>query len=635
MIPPAQFFAPKEEILMKYFSLFVLVLILAACGSEAYMQQTVIGGFCETASECACPNGYESSCEDNTCLCLKTETIETGCQVDEDCECGADPMIYEPVCQETGICYCKEVNKECYLLTRGEFIYRLMRELIDLESYVPPTAPTYPDVPSDHEFYAAIEAAVELEIIDGFPDGLFRPDDSLNRAEGTKAVIMAINGLESYTPPTTPTYLDVEVDAWFYDYVEAATQLELTKGYVHQDGTPTGYFGPADVASSCFMDAMMLAAKLPSLFVSIVVDMISDTNLIAIEGFSQHLSAHYRVFGTSANKPLNYLRIINQPDGEDTAAKPTLALEQVWLSCAPPLSGPYFFFSSQMDSSGVAEFNNLGCYDETGLGLKIYITYNVEYLFTVGEILSGQVFRLVIDDERFLGTQEDVPVRTVRKTKLEFANVPGSTMLVNGERTLFSFQVSAHSNGSAGLARISFEVDKHDNDGGGEFALNYFKFYRGSTLIADAMIYDTNGNDITGSQILAGSRVIVSFNSEETIAPATTQAYSFKATAMGVEADDAVTTYLFAGDDVGPITGMTSEGTPNTARLISSIGTVGLFSSITQFQAGNPIPNVNTIWSDRSADAHVYSLADSGSSYDWTNGYGFGLWVLSATTLSN
>ena len=88
MIPPVQFLAPKEEILMKCFSLFALVFILAACGGEAYVEQTVIGGFCETITDCTCPDGYESSCEDEQCLCFKTEIVESGCQVDEDCECG-------------------------------------------------------------------------------------------------------------------------------------------------------------------------------------------------------------------------------------------------------------------------------------------------------------------------------------------------------------------------------------------------------------------------------------------------------------------------------------------------------------------------------------------------------------------
>lgn len=556
---------------------------------------------CTDASDCDCPDGYTASCVTDQCLCLTAEE-----------------------------------SQECYPLTRGEFVDQLVRKLINLDEYVPPETPSYPDVPADNPYYAAIEAATELGIIQAYPNGYFEPENQLNRAEGTKIVIVGINGLDNYVVPATPTYLDVAPGDWYFDHVEAATQLDLTHGYVNQDGSPTGYFGPGDLASSCFMDAMMAHAKFPQISadeITITIGEINYTNMIAVEGEADISSVKYRVFYTSADHPLNDLTVINQPDGEQTASLPTLGIEWVFVSCTPPSGFGNWSYVVTPLVDGVAQFSNLNCYDETGNGLEVDVGYDVAHISLVGDILSGQVFRLVLDDDRLAESQAEVPMGTVRRTRLYFANAPMNSTLYNGENTLYKVEARAHVNGFGSLARLVFETGPVDADSGDELRLNYFRLYRGSTLV-NTSIFDGNLNDLTGSSFLTGPEIVVSFLNEETIAPGTTQTYTLKAMVSGVEQNDWVATALTPLDDDLPVTGKTGDTTPNTAKIVSSIDSVGLFINTTYFQAYIPSDR-NVIWSDWSASSHAYGIADGTSSYDWTNGYRLGVGDLMAVTLTN
>ncbi len=621
---------------MRRIYLACVLIILAACGGRTKLGQPAIftGDSCEEAADCTCPTDYEASCDSNQCLCLKTETtevpVEVGCEADTDCNCSEG---YEALCQEGGQCYCNDLSQECYPLVRGEFTHQFMSKLIDLEKYVP-KGQTFPDVPSNHEYYVAIEAAAEYGFVN--TDVEFRPEDTLNRAEGSKFVIVGINGLEGFTPPAMETYFDVMLDTWFFDYVEAATKLELTKGYVNQDGSPTGYFGPGDTASSCFMDAMMAHAEFPELQsgFSIAIETINHSNRIAIAGQTEMLSVRYLVHGTSVSNPLNKLKFINEPNGEGTGPQPTQAIAQVWVSCPPPSgSGNSTFFAGQLDSNGVVQFTGLNCYDETGNGLEVSINYDVSTFAMIGEGLSGQLFRLVLDDLQLMESQANVPVNTVRKTKVQFNNVSINPTLGNGERILIGIAVTAHSAGSAGFARLVYEISPLDSNANGSLKLTNLKMYRGSTLIVNAKIFDANGNDLTGGASPTTSKIIVSFISEEVVSAGSTQTYSLKATVTGSETNDSITTWLDPGDEGLPVSGKTADTTPNTAKLVSSVFTEGLFMEVSFFQAVE-LPYRNIIWSDHSADAHIYSIADSVSSFDWTNGYALDVHLVNSVTIS-
>lgn len=98
--------------------------------------------------------------------------------------------------------------------------------------------PHFPDVDPGAWFYDYVETMYNNGWINGYPDGNFRPEVGINRAEIAK---MVVNAFE-IDPDTAgaPHFDDVTSGDWFYSYVETAYNYGLMRGY--GDGT----FGPAD-----------------------------------------------------------------------------------------------------------------------------------------------------------------------------------------------------------------------------------------------------------------------------------------------------------------------------------------------------------------------------------------------------
>jgi hypothetical protein len=94
-------------------------------------------------------------------------------------------------------------------------------------------SPVVQAMPSDIEGHWAentIRGLVQLEIINGYPDGSFRPDQSITRAELAKILAVAYE-LE---PSNTAAFTDIE-DHWAKDYITALAANKIISGY--PDGT--------------------------------------------------------------------------------------------------------------------------------------------------------------------------------------------------------------------------------------------------------------------------------------------------------------------------------------------------------------------------------------------------------------
>lgn len=81
-----------------------------------------------------------------------------------------------------------------------------------------------------------ITALVEMEIVKGNPDGSFKPDNALNRAEAA-TLLFRVLGMdeEEMSAPEDKPFSDVAVDAWYAIYVDTLKGLEVIKG--NPDGT--------------------------------------------------------------------------------------------------------------------------------------------------------------------------------------------------------------------------------------------------------------------------------------------------------------------------------------------------------------------------------------------------------------
>lgn len=93
------------------------------------------------------------------------------------------------------------------------------------------------DVPSGHWAADSIKALSEKNIIAGYENNDFRPDNSITRAEFIKIVICAFNKLNDNA---VCGFDDVSSDAWYYKYVASAVEA----GYVN--GISEALFGSDD-----------------------------------------------------------------------------------------------------------------------------------------------------------------------------------------------------------------------------------------------------------------------------------------------------------------------------------------------------------------------------------------------------
>ncbi|WP_375514128.1 DUF1565 domain-containing protein [uncultured Nostoc sp.] len=93
----------------------------------------------------------------------------------------------------------------------------------------------FKDVPANYWAKTYIEALASQNIIAGFPDGSFKPNDPVTRAQFATIVTKAL------TPPTKRTaikFKDVASNFWAYAAIQSAYQSEFVSGY------PDGTFKP-------------------------------------------------------------------------------------------------------------------------------------------------------------------------------------------------------------------------------------------------------------------------------------------------------------------------------------------------------------------------------------------------------
>lgn len=94
-------------------------------------------------------------------------------------------------------------------------------------------AQSFPDVPENSRFFGAVSYLFNEGVVSGYPDGTFKPDQTINRAEALKIVMLATGDETGDVPPEE--FPDVPSSEWFYDFVQVAVTRGIVEGY--DDGT--------------------------------------------------------------------------------------------------------------------------------------------------------------------------------------------------------------------------------------------------------------------------------------------------------------------------------------------------------------------------------------------------------------
>lgn len=104
-------------------------------------------------------------------------------------------------------------------------------------------AKIFPDVAANHWAAAQIKELSEAGVIVGYPDGTFKPDNNVTRAEFAVMAIKAL-GQEHTTVAQPVNFTDIAPDFWAYDMIQRALYFDLIS--CPQAGQP---FRPDDSVS--------------------------------------------------------------------------------------------------------------------------------------------------------------------------------------------------------------------------------------------------------------------------------------------------------------------------------------------------------------------------------------------------
>jgi hypothetical protein len=117
---------------------------------------------------------------------------------------------------------------------------------------------SFSDVGENHPQYAAIESLKNLGIVNGYSDGTFGPEKSVNRSEALKMILLSAEiTVSDLSPDTTVSLSDVKSSDWFLKYVFSG----INNGIVN--GNPDGTFTPfRQVNEAEFLKMLLLSFKI-------------------------------------------------------------------------------------------------------------------------------------------------------------------------------------------------------------------------------------------------------------------------------------------------------------------------------------------------------------------------------------
>lgn len=94
------------------------------------------------------------------------------------------------------------------------------------------------DIDSKHQ--EAVDMAIALNIIIGYPDGSFKPNDNVSREEMAKMICILDNGGKEPQLAVGNSFTDVEADRWSNKYIEACASRGVVAGVGDNKFDPAG-----------------------------------------------------------------------------------------------------------------------------------------------------------------------------------------------------------------------------------------------------------------------------------------------------------------------------------------------------------------------------------------------------------
>ncbi|HEY9643397.1 MAG TPA: S-layer homology domain-containing protein, partial [Coleofasciculaceae cyanobacterium] len=146
-------------------------------------------------------------------------------------------------------------------VTRAEYA-ALIEKVFQPQTVQTPIA--FKDVPADFWATPAIDTAVKIGFLKGYPEGVFQPNQPISRAQLFASLV---NGLQ-ISQPTAPAdvvklYRDSDqIPAWAVPVVSSATQAGLVVNYPAIDALQPNRAATRAEVSAILYQALVAAGKL-------------------------------------------------------------------------------------------------------------------------------------------------------------------------------------------------------------------------------------------------------------------------------------------------------------------------------------------------------------------------------------
>ncbi|MFA5828935.1 MAG: S-layer homology domain-containing protein [Candidatus Gracilibacteria bacterium] len=88
-------------------------------------------------------------------------------------------------------------------------------------------SPAFPDVKATDWFKDYVNQAYQLKIVEGYPDGTFKPENKINVAESLKIIFKSFQVTLHALPLNADPYADVKKDSWYAVYAQYGLDRQL------------------------------------------------------------------------------------------------------------------------------------------------------------------------------------------------------------------------------------------------------------------------------------------------------------------------------------------------------------------------------------------------------------------------
>lgn len=111
---------------------------------------------------------------------------------------------------------------------------------------IPQPTISFTDIDSSHWAYDSVINLAEKFILNGYLDGTFKPESNITRAEFAKIIVSATGSVDPYA---LSTFKDVNNGDWYYSYVSTAYSMGYITGYPDGSFRPNDNITRADICT--------------------------------------------------------------------------------------------------------------------------------------------------------------------------------------------------------------------------------------------------------------------------------------------------------------------------------------------------------------------------------------------------